>query len=128
VRFSVVVAVATAWFVISNHCALAAMENANSAPAHAHCHGSTAPKKAPAKDEHVPCCKVLSALVVKGVSVDGSGLTFSLQQYLVGFVDFPEQLHWPQSLELDTGPPFSSSFAECVLQRSILAHAPPLIA
>jgi hypothetical protein len=115
---------AAAWFFISNHCALAAMENANSAPAHAHCHGSTAPTK----NEHVPCCKVLSALVVKGVSVDGNGLAFSLQQYLVGLVDFPEQLHWPQSFELDTGPPFSSSFAEYVLQRSILAHAPPFIA
>jgi len=28
-------------------------------------------------------------------------------------------------LELDTGPPFAGSFAESVLQRSILAHAPP---
>ena len=29
-------------------------------------------------------------------------------------------------LELDTGPPFAGSFAESVLQRSILAHAPPV--
>ena len=29
-------------------------------------------------------------------------------------------------LELDTGPPFARSFAESVLQRSILAHAPPV--
>lgn len=28
-------------------------------------------------------------------------------------------------LELDTGPPFAASFAESVLQRSILANAPP---
>ena len=31
-------------------------------------------------------------------------------------------------LELDTGPPFAGSFAESVLQRSILAHAPPSLA
>ena len=30
------------------------------------------------------------------------------------------------SRELDTGPPFAGSFAESVLQRSILAHAPPV--
>ncbi len=30
-------------------------------------------------------------------------------------------------LELDTGPPFAGSFAESVLQRSILAHAPPVL-
>jgi hypothetical protein len=124
VRSSVVVVMATAWFFISNHCALAAMESSNSAAAHAHCHGSTAPTK----NEQVPCCKVLSASVVKGVSVAENGLTFSLQKYLPGFVVFPEQLYWPQSFELDTGPPFSSSFAENVLQRSILVHAPPLIA
>lgn len=29
-------------------------------------------------------------------------------------------------LELDIGPPFAASFVESVLQRSILAHAPPL--
>jgi hypothetical protein len=29
---------------------------------------------------------------------------------------------------LDTGPPESSSFAELVLQRSLLAHAPPSFA
>jgi hypothetical protein len=28
---------------------------------------------------------------------------------------------------LDTGPPGATSFAELVLQRSILAHAPPIV-
>jgi hypothetical protein len=28
---------------------------------------------------------------------------------------------------LDTGPPGSISFAELILQRSILAHAPPVL-
>jgi hypothetical protein len=30
--------------------------------------------------------------------------------------------------ELDTGPPFAKTFAESILQRSILAHAPPFLA
>jgi hypothetical protein len=125
-RASVAVVMAVGWFVISNHCALAAFETGNFAPAHAHCHGSTAPSKSPSKDEQQPCCKVVRAILAKGGgSVAENALTFYLQQYFVGLVVFPEQLHWPQSFELDTGPPFSGSFAESVLQRSILAHAPP---
>jgi hypothetical protein len=31
-------------------------------------------------------------------------------------------------LLLDTGPPGARSFAELILQRSILAHAPPFLA
>jgi hypothetical protein len=128
IRSSVVVVMAAGWFFISNHCALAIVERAKSAPAHAHCHGSTEPTKAPARNEQVPCCKVLRATVVKeGASVAGNSLTFSLQPYFVGLIIFPEQLHWPQSFELDTGPPFSGSFAESVLQRSLLAHAPPFV-
>jgi len=30
--------------------------------------------------------------------------------------------------EFDTGPPFAKTFAESILQRSILAHAPPSLA
>jgi hypothetical protein len=31
-------------------------------------------------------------------------------------------------LLLDTGPPGARSFAELILQRSLLAHAPPILA
>ena len=124
-RSSVIIVMAAGWFFISNHCALAIVESAKSAPTHAHCHGSPEPTKAPTKNDQVPCCKVLRAMLVKSVSVVENGLTFSLHPYFVGLIVFPEQLHWPQAFELDTGPPFSGSFAESVLQRSILAHAPP---
>jgi hypothetical protein len=126
-RLGVVAVTTTAWFLVSNHCALAIAESAKLPAAHAHCDGSTTPTNAPAQNEQVPCCKVLRATITKeGPSVAGNALTFSLQTYFVGFIVFPEQLHWPQSFELDTGPPFSSSFAESVLQRSVLAHAPPV--
>jgi hypothetical protein len=125
-RSGVVAVTITAWFLISNHCALAIVGSAKLPLAHAHCHGSTSPTNAPAQNEQLPCCKVLHATIVKyGASLAEKALTFSLQPYFVGLIVFPEQLHWPQSFELDTGPPFSGSFAESVLQRSILAHAPP---
>jgi hypothetical protein len=127
-RSSTVAIMAAAWFAISNHCALAVVEGGQSVTAHAACHGNeSAPTKTPAKGAQGPCCKVLRATLVKSASVAADTLAFSLQPYFVGIVVFPKQLHWPQSFELDTGPPFSTSFAESVLQRSILAHAPPFI-
>jgi hypothetical protein len=128
-RASVVVVTLVGWFSISNHCALAAFEGRRSGAAHTSCHANTpTPSKLPAKGEQMPCCKLLRATVVKdSASVVQNGLTFSLQPYFVGFIAFPEQLHWSQSFELDTGPPFSESFAESVLQRSVLAHAPPFV-
>jgi hypothetical protein len=128
-RASVVVVTLVGWFSISNHCALAAFEGRQSGAAHTSCHANTpTPSKLPAKGEQMPCCKLLRATVVKdSASVVQNGLTFSLQPYFVGFIVFPEQLHWSQSFELDTGPPFSGSFAESVLQRSILSHAPPFV-
>ena len=126
-RASVVVVTLVGWFLISNHCALAAFEGRQSVATHASCHANTpAPSKLPATGEQMPCCKLLRATVVKdSASVVQSGSTSSLQPHFVGFIVFPEQIHWSQSFELDTGPPFSVSFAESVLQRSILAHAPP---
>jgi len=128
-RAGVVVVTLVGWFSISNHCTLAAFEGRQSGAAPASCHANTPmPSKLPTKGEQMPCCKLLSATVVKdSASVVQNGLTFSLQPYFVGFIVFPEQLHWSQSFELDTGPPFSESFAESVLQRSILAHAPPFV-
>jgi hypothetical protein len=127
-RSSVTVLTLAAWFAISNHCVLGAFKTKKSVAAHAPCHeSSSAPSKLPVKGEETPCCKLLRATLVKdNASVAENALMFSLQPYFVGLIVFPEQLHWPQSFELDTGPPFSGSFAESVLQRSILAHAPPL--
>jgi hypothetical protein len=126
-RTSITVLTMVAWFAISNHCALAAFETKQNVAAHALCHGSApAPSKLPVKSEEMPCCKLLRATLIKDdASVVENALAFSLQPYFVGLIVFPEHLHWPQSFELDTGPPFRGSFAESVLQRSLLAHAPP---
>ncbi|PZR79253.1 MAG: hypothetical protein DLM52_01335 [Chthoniobacterales bacterium] len=130
-RASVVLVTLFAWFAISNHCVLGMLESAKAAVTHAACHESErTPSKSPCQDEQSPCCKNLRAtlvdLSIPLVSFDASA--FALQPYLVGLIRFPEQRDLLRPLELDRGPPFSVSFAESVLQRSILAHAPPFVA
>lgn len=129
-RLSVTGITAAAWFVISNHCALAVFEKAQTITVHSACHGAapTQPKP-PLKSEQTLCCKTLRATLVKtDSSVAASSLNLSLQPYFAGGIAFSERFQRPQSFELGTGPPFSESFAESVLQRSILVHAPPGLA
>jgi hypothetical protein len=76
------------------------------------------------------CCKLLRATLAK--TTDGTGYDTSVfvwQPYLLAALFSADDLQ-PASLpeELDTGPPFYLSFAESVLQRSVLAHAPPVLA
>ena len=52
---------------------------------------------------------------------------FALQPMFAGLVKFAEQFRAVEWFQSDTGPPFARSFAESVLQRSILAHAPPVV-
>jgi hypothetical protein len=118
-----------AWFLISNHCAFAVFEKTPIFAAHTGCHGVPAEQPtSPSKNDQTPCCKVLRATLVKtDSSIGASSLILSLQPYQAGIIVSSDQIHWPQSFELDTGPPFGGSFAEIVLQRSILAHAPPFV-
>lgn len=55
-----------------------------------------------------------------------NSLAFALQPTFAGLVEFFKQFRAVEWFELGTGPPFACSFAESVLQRSILAHAPPV--
>ena len=131
IRLAVVLTTMVAWFSISNHCALGALSagKANSVVASLHCHGN---QPAPSKkntDEEMPCCKMLRATlpVLQKNAAAYNMSAFVLQPYVVDLVLFAEQFHGTRPLEFDTGPPFSRSFAESVLQRSILAHAPPVL-
>ena len=127
VRIGVVLMSAVAWFSISNHCALGALEPKAGA-VHAACHGSpVGPTKSPPK-EPTPCCKSLRATVVQPIAavtqIYFSGLPGAWPD---ATIVFPERSQSHEFFELDTGPPFIESFAERVLQRSILAHAPPSV-
>jgi len=118
-----------AWFSISNHCALGALTVAKtrSATAPMHCHGNQPAPSKKSNEEEMPCCKMLRATVTseaKIVEVTSKNFV-PIQDWIVAeLISAPATQLSP--LELDTGPPFADSFAESVLQRSILAHAPPL--
>ncbi len=96
---------------------------------HACCHSSntTDPRPGDPDGGVVQCCKAINGAPVPAkaeVKFDAS--KFQLQVF------FPVEVLAPQgampaliSLARDHGPPRSISFAESVLQRSLLSHAPP---
>ena len=120
-----------AWLLASNHCALAAfMPVAEDAVATSHCHSSSetpAPENKERECDGSKCCKSLSvpslAFAKDVVHYDAS--LFMAADYLAFEQRVPRSEHAAPIAEIDTGPPRSDSFAESVLQRSILAHAPP---
>jgi len=93
------------------------------------CHGVPhSPGKSDSSDQ-APCCKVLRATIQLSkslVAYDSSN--FSLRPDFALLIILAEHVASLRPLELDTGPPYYESFAESVLQRSILAHAPPFLA
>lgn len=125
--------VLVAWFVAANHCVVAGLLPTPhiAKSAHGHCGGQAGPqqpKKSGGCDEQ-NCCKSLSvpAPVIAKNPVEYDHVSFVTKNYLeaapILFGKLPAAL-----FELDTGPPDSRSFAESVLQRSLLAHAPPRLA
>ena len=132
VRVAVSLIAILAWLAASNHCAIGATDPSHvaNAPAHAHCPGHHSSHEGDRGDE-MECCKSFPPASVDAgknlVSYDSN--FFVLQLYLVSALLAPESSASDlRPLELDTGPPFSFSFVESVLQRSLLAHAPPSLA
>ena len=129
-RLLTVVVTAVAWFLISNHCVLAELQTVPKAKMS--CHKPCCDSQSPAKDKSersTECCKTLRA-TLSATAKDFAGYDsslFALQLYFVGAVISTNDSGPVPVLELNTGPPFVSTFAESVLQRSILAHAPPVI-
>jgi hypothetical protein len=116
----------TAWVLLSNHCALGAVAlpvetgvEASGCPMH-----SAPAKKKPATK--TPCCRDIRAVVAKTVTAA------AIPAQVIGAQTFPAELVAPpprfqtEIALLDTGPPGCVSFAESVLQESLLAHAPPV--
>jgi hypothetical protein len=127
----IVVIAAVAWFALSNHCALAAIDTSAKVPMS--CHGSSTPNHVPSKqDNHdgVECCKVLRATLLTSAKsvVALDEFFFAPHKYFVGIVVVPDAAEQSGIFEWDTGPPGARSFSEVVLQRSLLAHAPPSLA
>jgi hypothetical protein len=130
-RLLTVIITAFAWFLISNHCVLAELQHASQTKASCHqpCCGNQPPAKN-TTESATECCKTLHATLTGGAK-DFAGYDtslFALQFYFVSPVISTNDSGAVPILELDTGPPFLHTFTESVLQRSILAHAPPLAA
>ena len=88
--------------------------------------GQPAPAKS--KQSGVDCCKVLRATLASptGKQIAAAHFHFVLHAYVTALFPLPPTCAVLLPLGLDTGPPAGGSFAESVLQRSILAHAPPV--
>jgi hypothetical protein len=121
------------WFVLANHCVLAVAVARAQAQAHNCCSKDKAGDRAPAKERQQgggECCKTLDVTLVPAVkNLTGFYCWSLLPAHSIALVTLADPAQSKQSAtELDTGPPCASSFAETVLQRSILAHAPPCLA
>ena len=127
-RALLVAVLMTAWLVATNHCAIGLMKPApGSAAAHSVCHAckSEPSKPQPASGGERECCKALQSLpaAMAKVDVKSDASLFTLVDFVVTALSSATA---PQTAPAnDTGPPPSISFAERILQRSLLAHAPP---
>ena len=134
-RGATVALVAVSWLAVSNHCALglAAIEthssDAVSAQAHDCCASEVPGQPKPAKDPATPCCKTLQALSVSPAkSFETECYDFLRRSARLQHADHRSPRVAPVAYRfLNTGPPGGKSFAESVLQRSLLAHAPPFL-
>jgi hypothetical protein len=124
-RGAIVAVAICSWFAISNHCAFAALATKTDAASHG-CPFHSKPKEK--QSTGAQCCKILRAVApvpAKGWARDDTKLSdadgYNSEHALV--IASPQTTLVP--LSLDTGPPDAHSFAELILQRSLLAHAPP---
>src|SRR4051812_24199086 len=116
-----------AWLSLSNHCALGltflAAEPGASTDGGCPMHRSPV-KKTPVAN--LPCCKDVRAIVAKSVAAAMPELRL-IGSLTYATETFPPARRLAFAIEnLDTGPPGYFSFAESVLQESMLSHAPPL--
>ena len=124
----VVIAICS-WIAVSNHCAFAAVAMEID-KAQTECPFHSKPAKQKKQSSQVQCCKVLRAVVfakTKDWARDDAKFcdaNFPVQTSV--FVAHSSRTVAP--LLLDTGPPGAFSFAELILQSSLLAHAPPFVA
>ena len=128
-RSVVAVLAICSWIAVSNHCAFAAVTSKID-KAQTDCPFHSQPAKQKEQSAQVQCCKVLRAVAfakTKDWARDDAkfcNATFPVQSTV--FVVYPSRTLAP--LLLDTGPPAAFSFAELILQQSLLAHAPPVSA
>ena len=123
---AIVVIAICSWFAISNHCAFAALATKTDST---DCPFHSKPKEKPSAGAQ--CCKTLRAVApvtAKSWARDDAKLSDAggYDRECSIIIECLQRTLVPVSF--DTGPPGLRSFAEMILQRSLLAHAPPLAA
>jgi len=116
------------WIAVSNHCAFAAVSIEND-KAQTECPFHSKPAKQKEQSSQVQCCKILRAVVFAKTKNwardDAKFCDANLRVPACAIVAYSLPAVAP--LLLDTGPPGPFSFAELILQQSLLAHAPPFV-
>jgi hypothetical protein len=128
-RWAIAVIAICSWIAVSNHCAIAAVAMQFDT-AQTECPFHSKPAKQKEQSSQVQCCKVLRAVVfAKTKNWARDDAKFCDANFPVQTDAFvPCSWRAVAPLLLDTGPPGAFSFAELILQRSLLAHAPPFVA
>lgn len=128
-RHAVVAIAICSWIAVSNHCAFAAVASQVD-KSQTGCPFHSKPAKQKEQSSQVQCCKVLRAVIfAKTKDWARNDAQFCDANFPVqsnAFVAHSPRVVAP--LLLDTGPPGAFSFAELILQSSLLAHAPPFVA
>ena len=122
-----------AWVMLSNHCALStafAVKSSPSAPAEPSC-CKNQPKPAdgdgPCPQMPQGCCKTLKVAMPDGAKIPQEFVVLVLPVVAEWLVTFTIALPEENRAAPDNGPPPDSpTFAELVLNRSLLSHAPPV--
>ena len=128
-RVSLVGLLLVSWLIFTNHCALGMMRPApQAATAPTSCCGGKKPPKPDAPAGPLECCKIkVARSSAKAELTKPAAPKFQ--------IPLPVLLPAPDWQPAETsrtafadghGPPRCLSFAESVLQRSLLSHAPPL--
>ncbi|HMF45072.1 MAG TPA: hypothetical protein VKE29_00230 [Candidatus Udaeobacter sp.] len=116
------------WIAVSNHCAFAAVASELN-KAQTECPFHSKPVKQKEQSSQVQCCKILRAVVFAKTKDwarnDAKFCDASFPVQAGMFVAYSSKTVAP--LLLDTGPPGAFSFAELILQESLLTHAPPFV-
>ena len=117
------------WIAVSNHCAFAAIATEIN-KAETECPFHSKPAKQKEQSSQVQCSKILRAVIfskTKDWARDDAKFcdaNFPVQACVL----LAYSTRDVAPLLLDTGPPGAFSFAELILQQSLLAHAPPFLA
>ena len=118
-----------AWIAVSNHCAFASVATGID-KGQTECPFHSKPAKQKEQSAQVQCCKVLRAVVLAKTKAwarnDAKFCDANFSVQADALVACSPRVVAP--LLLDTGPPGAFSFAELILESSLLAHAPPYLA